>query len=156
LLGKHSGYHKWVLPKGLIEKEEKGWQTAIRETEEELGIKVKLLNQKPIYIIKYVYMVDYNNSSKEVTANSQKKKLERRVKKYQESGGEKTKVFKTVSFYLAEYVSGNPKDHGWEMEDAGWFKYKKALEKLAFKGEKEALSRAKDLMAELAKQPRLV
>ena len=41
LLGKHSGYNKWVLPKGLIEKGELGWQTALRETEEEMGVKAK-------------------------------------------------------------------------------------------------------------------
>ena len=37
LIGKHSGYHKWVLPKGLIEKGEKGYETAVREVQEEMG-----------------------------------------------------------------------------------------------------------------------
>lgn len=143
LLGKHSGYHKWVLPKGLIEKDEKGWQTAIRETEEEMGVKAKLVSQKPIYIVRYVYVADYHKSTQHPASSIQTiNRPKRRVKKYQEEGGKKVKVFKTVSFYLAVYKSGSPRNHGWEMEDAGWFEYKKALEKLAFQGEKEVLRKA--------------
>ena len=48
LLGKHSGYHKWVLPKGLIEKGEDPKITAFREVEEETGIKAKIIGTEPI------------------------------------------------------------------------------------------------------------
>lgn len=129
LLGKHSGYHKWVLAKGLIEKDEKGWQTAVRETKEEMGVKTRLVSKKPIYQVQYVYYADLKNNHPCL----------RRVAKYQESGGKRTKIFKTVDFYLAEYVSGDVKNHGWEMEEAGWFSFKEALTKLAFPGEQEAL-----------------
>jgi len=136
LIGKHSGYHKWVLPKGLIEKNEKSWQTALRETEEEMSVKVRLVSKKPIHKVQYVYYADLKNNHPSI----------RRVAKYQESGGKKTKIFKTVSFYLAEYVSGDPKNHGWEMSEAGWFSFKEALKKLAFPGEKEALRKAKEII----------
>ena len=53
LIGRHSGYHKWVLPKGLIEKDEHGWQAALRETKEEMGVTAKLINPKPIFKIQY-------------------------------------------------------------------------------------------------------
>jgi 8-oxo-dGTP pyrophosphatase MutT (NUDIX family) len=154
LLGKHSGYHKWVLPKGLIEEGEKGWQTAIRETEEEMGVKARLIRQKPIHTEKYVYVADYKEK-KEIKKlrNREIKGGNRRVTKYQEDGGSKIRVFKTVSFYLAEYESGDPKKHGWEMEDGGWFNYKKALELMSFKGEKEALQKAKEEIGNLAKTP---
>lgn len=132
LLGKHSGYHKWVLPKGLIEKGEKGWQTALRETEEEMGVKTKLVSDKPIHKEIYFYIADFKKEQKDT----------RKVAIYQEQGGGKTKVFKTVTFYLLEYVAGDPKNHGWEMEEAGWFPLEKALDMLAFKGEKEALKKA--------------
>ena len=159
LLGKHSGYHKWVLPKGLIEKGEKGWQAALRETEEEIGVKANLLEQKPIHIEKYVYVADYKDQQKDSKTpkfqNSKQDKATRRVAKYQEEGGGKTKVFKTVSFYLAQYESGDPKKHGWEMEDAGWFADKKALELMAFKGEKEALQKAKEKIKEIGNKPSL-
>lgn len=116
LLGKHSGYHKWVLPKGLIEKDEHGWQTALRETEEEMGVKVRLVSKKPIHKIQYFYYAD------------------------------KTRIFKTVSFYLAKHLSGEPKNHDWEMEEAGWFQFDEALEKMAFPGEKESLKKAQKMI----------
>lgn len=142
LLGKHSGYHKWVFPKGLIEEDERDWQTALRETEEELGVKAKLVDKKPIHKEQYFFYASYKDKPDE----------KRRVEKYKESfdsaqdKGSKTKVFKTVSFYLAEFVSGDPKKHGWEMEEAGWFDYKKAMKLMAFKGEKEALKKAKEVL----------
>ena len=46
LLGKHSGYHKWVLPKGLIENGETAEATALREVEEEMGVKAKIVRGK--------------------------------------------------------------------------------------------------------------
>lgn len=45
LICKHSGYHKWVLPKGLIEKGEKPEETAIREVEEETGIRGRVVQE---------------------------------------------------------------------------------------------------------------
>jgi len=154
LIGKHSGYHKWVLPKGLIEKGEHDWQTAIRETEEEMGVKAKLINKKPIHKVQYFFYADLkklkikNEKLKIAIQNSKLNKPTRRVEKYQEQGGKKTKIFKTASFYLAKYVSGNPEDHDWEMEEAGWFKFGEALEKMAFPGEKEALKKAPKMIKE--------
>jgi len=144
-----------VLPKGLIEKGEKGWQTAVRETKEEMNVKARLLYKKPIHLEKYFFVANYKSKDDEEIKklkNGEIEKSTRRVKKYQEEGGKKTKVFKTVSFYLAEYISGNPKDHGWEMEDGGWFDYKKALGLMAFKGEKEALKKAKKHLQNISKQ----
>lgn len=140
LLGKHSGYHKWVLPKGMIESGEKGTDTAIRETKEEMGVEVALIGNQPIYFVKYFFVGDYQKPA----ANDQRP--QRRVLKYQEEGGKKIKVFKTVSFYLAQYISGDPKNHGWEMEDAGWFTLENALEQMSFKAEKEALQKAYQLL----------
>lgn len=138
LLGKHSGYHKWVLPKGLIEAQEKGIQTAVRETEEEMGVKAKIILPKPIHIETYFYYADFKKEQKDT----------RRVAVYQEQGGGKTKVFKTVTFYLMEYISGDPKKHGWEMEDCGWFEYEKALEIMSFDGEKKALEKAFNILSD--------
>ena len=145
LIGKHSGYHKWVLPKGLIEKGEKGFETALRETKEEMGVKVRLVSEKPIHRVQYVYWADFK---KPVDSSNYQQSDEinqrRRVARYQESGGKKTRVFKVVSFYLMEYESGDSEDHDWEMEEAGWYTYKEAKEKLAFQGEKETLKKAND------------
>lgn len=164
LIGKHSGYHKWVLPKGLIEEGERGFEAALREVEEEMGVKCRILDKKPIYKTQYVYWADYKAGSTSGKASgggsggesqgaidyeqSDEIRNRRRVAKYQESGGKKTKVFKLVSFYLMEYEKGNVEEHGWEMEDARWLPYDEALEKLAFAGEREALEKARDKIQE--------
>lgn len=112
LLGKHSGYHKWVLPKGIIEKGEKGLATAVREVKEEMGVNVRPTGSEPIHKVSYFYW-----------------------------DGD-TKILKQVNFYLMEYEAGDIREHGWEMEDVRWLPYKQAHVKLAFEGEKEALKRA--------------
>lgn len=57
LVCKHSGYHKWVLPKGLIDPGEKAEQTAVREVEEETGIKTKIIAKIP-EPEKYIYTMN--------------------------------------------------------------------------------------------------
>jgi 8-oxo-dGTP diphosphatase len=143
LLGKHSGYHKWVLPKGLIEEGETAEVAAVRETEEEMAVTAKIIQKEPLHIEKYSYIADYKNA---FNLQPEAPGSTRRVAKYQEEGGGSTKVNKTVTFYLMEYVSGDPKSHGWEMEDAGWFSYSKALEMMSFEGEKKALTKAYQLL----------
>jgi len=56
LVAQHSGHHGWVFPKGLIEnKREKETKehAALREVEEETGIKGKIL--KPLQPLTYWY-----------------------------------------------------------------------------------------------------
>ena len=132
LLGKHSGYHKWVLPKGLIEAGEKPEETAVREVREEMGVRARILGEQPVYVDKYSYAADFKTEKGSVG----------RVAKYQESGGGQTRVDKTVTYFLMEWVAGEPKDHDFEMEEAGWFSLDEALVKLAFEGEREALKLA--------------
>ena len=49
LVAQHSQHHGWVFPKGLIDPGEKKEETAIREVEEETGVKAKILKSlKPI------------------------------------------------------------------------------------------------------------
>lgn len=43
LISKHSGYHQWVLPKGLVEPGEKLEETAVREVKEEVGVTAKII-----------------------------------------------------------------------------------------------------------------
>lgn len=156
LIGKHSGYHKWVLPKGLIEKGEKGSQTALRETAEEMGVKAQLVSQEPIHKEQYFFYADYKDKQDKGEQST------RRVEKYQESfdkkddQNQKTKVLKTVTFYLAKFKSGDPEDHGWEMSTAGWYDYEKARGLMAFKGEKQALKKAREKLKELSNQPKLL
>jgi 8-oxo-dGTP pyrophosphatase MutT (NUDIX family) len=142
LLGKHSGYHKWVLPKGMIEDGETKEETAVRETLEELSVNAKIVLPEPIHIEKYSYRAELKSNQE----TPQKNKPVRRVLKYQEEGGDGILVNKTVTFFLMEYVSGNPANHGWEMEDAGWFSHDDALAQMSFEGEKKALNIAFDIL----------
>lgn len=55
---------------------------------------------------------------------------------------EKSKIFKVVTYFLMEYISGDPKDHDWEMEEAGWFPPDEALKTLSFSQDKSLLKNA--------------
>jgi 8-oxo-dGTP pyrophosphatase MutT (NUDIX family) len=156
-LGKHSGYHKWVLPKGMIEKGEDKLETAVREVAEEFGLMIRIIRPKPVSRVKYTYFAQFKTESSNLKTTTPKvPNIEdtRRVINYQEnfdrrrnlSEKNSIRVFKTVYFYLAEYLSGDLTKHGWEMEETGWFNYENALEKLAFQDEKEALVKAWSLL----------
>src|SRR5262245_31705931 len=43
LVCKDAGYHRWVLPKGLIAKDERPEQTAVREVAEEVGVRARVV-----------------------------------------------------------------------------------------------------------------
>ena len=51
-------------------------------------------------------------------------------------------VFKTVGFFLCEYLSGDPADHDHEVEEARWMPIADALTALSYPGEREMLERA--------------
>lgn len=138
LIGKHSGYHKWVLPKGLVESGESYPETAEREVMEEMGVKAKITDLVPVKTIEYFYYADLGAS---VGSDAKGDDSERRVKKYQEAGGGKTKVHKKVIFYLME-VEKDLGEVGWEMEERQWLGYEQAVEILAFESEREVLMSA--------------
>lgn len=58
-------------------------------------------------------------------------------------GGEK--IFKVVTYFLMKYVSGDPKDHDWEVEEAGWYEPEEALRKLTFNQDKDLLKKALEM-----------
>ncbi|HEX3053098.1 MAG TPA: NUDIX domain-containing protein [Aggregatilineaceae bacterium] len=43
LIGKDAGYHRWVLPKGLVSKDEALETAALREVQEEVGVKAHVM-----------------------------------------------------------------------------------------------------------------
>ncbi len=58
-------------------------------------------------------------------------------------GGER--IFKVVTIFLMKYLSGDPKNHDWEMEDAGWFEPQEALKTLSFSNDKLLLKKALEI-----------
>jgi len=136
LIGKHSGYHKWVLPKGLVEKGESTMEAAVREVGEEVGVRARIVDLTPIKTIEYYYFADLDTSGKTT----------RRVEKYSESGGVKTRIHKQVIFYLMEMEkdlgsAGCPPkaDQPWaeEMEERKWVTFEEGMKLLAFQSERE-------------------
>lgn len=57
----------------------------------------------------------------------------------------KEKIFKTVVFYLMEYLQEAETGFSWETEEIDWLSFKDAKTRLAFKQEKEILEKAKEL-----------
>lgn len=55
------------------------------------------------------------------------------------------KIFKVVTYFLMEYLSGDPKDHDWEVSDIGWFTPDEALKKLSFSQDQDLLKKALEI-----------
>lgn len=76
LVCKDAGYHRWVLPKGLVGKNESHEQAAVREVSEETGVKVRLVSslgepEKYVYVARgvrvfkrvYYFLMEYESGT---------------------------------------------------------------------------------------------
>ena len=131
LVVKHSGYDRWIFPKGLPEKGESLKEAAVREVEEEAGVKAQIIDKIGSFNLFFYQPI-------------------------KEGSEEKERIFKTATFFLMEYLSGKTKDHGWEASEAEWLPYGQAKERLDFKNSKEILDKAKEMLEERERQPRLI
>jgi 8-oxo-dGTP pyrophosphatase MutT (NUDIX family) len=106
-----------ALPKGAIDAGEKPDQTALREVEEETGVRAQLISK--LADIKYVYVRNW---------------------------GDRARVFKIVSFYLLLYRAGKlgsiAPEMQVEVQRAFWLPLEDAPTKLSYKGEREMVQRA--------------
>jgi 8-oxo-dGTP pyrophosphatase MutT (NUDIX family) len=59
---------------------------------------------------------------------------------------EDARIRKTVHFFLMRCTGGDPDDRDDEMEDVRWFPLERALKRAAYRGEREVLGRAADLL----------
>lgn len=113
LITQHSQHKGWVFPKGLVgdnDKNESKEVAALREVEEEGGIKAKIISDNPI-----------------VTGYQ-----------YQWQGD---LIKKTVCYFLMEYLSGDPKDHDWEMMDARFTTFDDVKKTLTYDSDKLAFEK---------------
>ncbi|MFL5498969.1 MAG: NUDIX hydrolase [Gemmatimonadaceae bacterium] len=111
--------NRWQLPKGLVEKGEDPAVTAVREAREEGGISSEVVQH--IETIEYWY------------AGLDK--------------GIRVRFHKRVHFYLMRYLSGDTKDHDWEVAEARWVPIEDAAFQLAFDNERRVMEQAKELIA---------
>jgi len=116
-VGKKSQKVLLALPKGLIDAGEKPQQTAVREVFEETGLHAQLVTK--LGDTKYTYVRTW---------------------------GDREQVFKIVSFYLLHYMSGEIDDIDEKMrievKRAVWIPLEEAAKRLAYKGEKQMVSKA--------------
>jgi 8-oxo-dGTP pyrophosphatase MutT (NUDIX family) len=59
---------------------------------------------------------------------------------------EDTRIRKTVQFFLMRCTGGDPADRDDEMEEIRWFPLERALKRAAYRGEREVLGRAAELL----------
>jgi 8-oxo-dGTP diphosphatase len=101
-----------ALPKGAIDEGEKPAQTALREVNEETGLRADLIHK--LADIKYVYVRQW---------------------------GDRARVFKIVSFYLSLYRAGRIDNISQamriEVRKAFWLPLNEAPKALSYKGERE-------------------
>src|SRR6266516_4841676 len=113
------GNNRWQLPKGLVDKGENPEITAVREAREEGGVSSEVV--QPIETIEYWYAGLDN--------------------------GIRVRFHKRVHFYLLRYVSGDTKDHDWEVNEARWVPIEDATSQLAFDNERRVMERARGIIS---------
>ncbi len=113
LVAQHSQHHGWVFPKGLIGDHVKG------EGKEETALReveeeTGIVGKiiKPLEPVTYWYVFE----------------------------GEK--IRKTVYYYLMEYVSGNTKNHDFEMENVEWLPMDQVENRLTYKSDRQVWKEA--------------
>lgn len=104
----------WALPKGWVEPGETIQQAALREIREETGLTGRLLD--PLGQVEYSFY----------------------------SPRDRTKIHKTVHFFLVEYLSGETTDHDHEVEEARWWPLDDALTQMTYDSERQMMVTAKD------------
>jgi 8-oxo-dGTP pyrophosphatase MutT (NUDIX family) len=106
-----------ALPKGAIDEGEKPDETALREVNEETGLRADLVSK--LADIKYVYVRNW---------------------------GDRARVFKIVTFYLLLYRSGRIDNISQamrvEVRKAFWLPLDEASKALSYKGEREVAEQA--------------
>ncbi len=108
----------WTLPKGLVEKGEKPEEAALREIREETGIKGEI--------------------------ESFLDKIE--LWFFQNEEGEKVRHHKIVYYYLVKYISGDPTQHDFEVDDVKWFQIDEAIKICSYDKDRAILKKAKEIL----------
>jgi 8-oxo-dGTP pyrophosphatase MutT (NUDIX family) len=114
------GTERWQLPKGLVDPGEPPEEAARREVREEAGVDSDVV--APIETIDYWYVgVDRD--------------------------GERVRFHKTVHFFLLAFRSGDVTNHDHEVAEARWIAIDAAVERLAFRNERQVVEKGREVIA---------
>ncbi len=110
-----AGGARWQLPKGTIEAGETPEQTAVREVEEETGLKT--VPEAFLKTTEYWYWDTYGKT-------------------------EPVLVHKKVDYFLLRVVGGELTDSSFEVDAVGWFTPEEAIQTLTFDDDREVVKLA--------------
>ena len=110
--------NRWQLPKGLVETKEETKTAAVREAREEAGVASE--------VVEHIETVEYWYAG-----------LDK---------GERVRFHKLVHFFLLRYLSGDPGDHDWEVNEARWVPIDTAMTQLTFENERHVMTRAREMI----------
>lgn len=138
LVTQHSKHRGWDFPKGHIELGESSEDAALREVEEETGIKAEII-EKVGSTQYFYYDADESTFAPFSAGVSDDKKA---------TVGKK-KVLKTVTFYLMKYVEEGEATTAYEVSDHKWLPVDKVEEQLTFKDTKGLWGKTKERIEQL-------
>ncbi len=120
VLVKPAGKETWVLPKGGLESRETVEQAAMRECEEETGLRVSI--DQPLGQVTYFYA------------------------RRESPNGPLYRIFKRVSFFLMRYQGGDSSRHDDEIAEVRWFGIDDAVRKASHRNERDLIIKAASLL----------
>jgi len=122
VLVKPAGKNNWVLPKGHVESGETILEAALREANEETGLKVA--PGDPLGNVSYIYSW---------RADSKKPAV---------------RIFKRVHFYLMQCTGGDTSAHDDEIDEVQWVPLDGALDRATHKSERDLIAKARQALLE--------
>ncbi len=131
LVTQHSKHKGWDFPKGHIELGESSEVAALREVEEETGVKAEIIEK--VGQTQYFYYEEEEPTSVPHGGTSVGKQ----------------KVLKTVTFFLMKYLDEGEATTAFEVSDHKWLPVEEVEAQLTFKDTKELWRKAKEKISKL-------